>query len=301
MIGYLASEKFLPELLKELNNVKEVHGQLVLTEGPVQETVWAQHIWLDVHKVSFESISQAAKALKGLGKLWAHLPSSHHRRAQLIQDNLPKLKPRVLDFLGELPESNLGAWTLIDNNTLIASPVTNSPLPLGIVEFNEDKKTPPSRAYLKLWEFFTLSNIKPLPGQKVVDFGSCPGGWTWVLQTMGCEVISLDRAPLVDSIMNLPRVKFIKTNAFTVKPEDIGPIDWFYSDIICYPMKLYELILSWQKSGLCKNFVCTIKFQGETDFAALELFKKIPHSRILHLYNNKHEVTIVISPEFLAE
>lgn len=296
MIAYLAAEKFLPELLNELENVKEVHGQLVLTDGPLQQSVWAQHIWLDVQKISFESISQAAKALKGLGKLWAQLPSTHHRRAQLIQDQLPKLKPRILDFLAPLPENNLGAWTLLDANTLLASATTNSPLPLGLVEFNEDKKMPPSRAYLKLWEFFTVYGVKPNAGDRVVDFGSCPGGWTWVLQTMGCEVISLDRAPLDEKIMALPKVKFIKTNAFTVKPEDIGPIDWFFSDIICYPEKLYELILMWMDSGLCKNFVCTIKFQGKTDFETLELFKKVPSAKIQHLHHNKHEVTVWIAP-----
>lgn len=297
MIAYLASDKFLPELLNELKNVAEVHGQLVLTEGPLQTSVWAQHIWLDVEKISFESISQAAKALKSKGKLWAQLPSTHHRRAQLIQDQLPKLKSRDIDFLGALPENNLGAWTLLDSNTLLASPTTNLPFPIGQIQFNEDKKIPPSRAYLKLWEFFTVYGVKPTKGQRVVDFGSCPGGWTWVLQTMGCEVVSLDRSPLDEKIMRLPNVKFIKTNAFTVKPEDIGPIDWFFSDIICYPVKLYELIQMWMDSGLCKNFVCTIKFQGKTDFEAMELFKTIPNSRIQHLYHNKHEVTVWITQQ----
>ncbi|WP_347358997.1 SAM-dependent methyltransferase [Bdellovibrio sp.] len=296
MIAYLAPEKFLPELLEELKDVKSVHGNLVLTDGPLQNSVWAQNIWLDAQIIPFESISQASKALKGLGKLWACYTVENHRRAQLIQDQLPKLRPRVLDFLSELPEDNLGAWTLLDKNTLLASPTTNSRFPLGDVKFNEDKKTPPSRAYLKLWELFTVYGIRPEPGQKVVDFGSCPGGWTWVLQRMGCEVISIDRAPLEPTIAALPGVKFMKTNAFNVKPEDLGRIDWFYSDIICYPEKLLELVQTWQASGLCSNFVCTIKFQGETDYKTLKKFLQMEHTRIQHLHHNKHEVTVWIKP-----
>lgn len=295
MIGYFANEKFLPELQQELKNIVSVHGSLILTEGPLQNSVWAQNIWLDAEIIQFESISQAAKALKSRGKLWAPYTIHHHRRAQLIQDQLLSIKPRVLDFLESVPESNLGAWALIDKNTLIASSKTTSPFPLGEVKFNEDKKNPPSRAYLKLWELFTVYGVRPNKGSKVVDFGSCPGGWTWVLQQIGCEVISIDRAPLEPHIAQLPRVQFIKTNAFTVKPEDLGKIDWFFSDIICYPEKLFELVTAWQQTGLCENFVCTIKFQGETDFVTLEKFKALENTHVRHLHHNKHEVTVWIS------
>lgn len=294
MIAYLTSEKFLPELKEEIKNIKSVHGNLVLAEGPVQESVWAQQIWLNPEIIPFESITQAAKALKSRGLLWAPYTFDNHRRAQLIQDQLPKLKPRVMDFLSKLPTDPLGAWTLLDKNTLLASSQTNSVFPLGEVQFNEDKKNPPSRAYLKLWELFTVYGIKPEAGQKVVDFGSCPGGWTWVLQSMGCEVISIDRAPLEPHIARLPRIHFIKTNAFTVKPQDIGAIDWFFSDIICYPEKLLELVQEWQNSGLCRNFVCTIKFQGETDFVTLKKFQSMENAKVQHLFHNKHEVTVWI-------
>ncbi len=299
MIAYLAPEKFLAELVTELKdidsiNVLSIHGNLVLTEGPLQNPVWAQNIWLNAEIIKFESITQAAKALKGLGKLWALYSFENHRRAELIQEQLPKLKPRIMDFLGELPKDPLGAWTLLDKNTLLASSETNSLFPLGAVQFHEDKKTPPSRAYLKLWELLTVYGVKPAAGDKVVDFGSCPGGWTWVLQKVGCHVISIDRAPLDERIAKLPRVEFMKTNAFNVKPENIGKIDWFFSDIICYPEKLLQLVHEWQKSGLCSNFVCTIKFQKTTDFKTLREFQKMENAKVLHLHHNKHEVTVWI-------
>jgi 23S rRNA (cytidine2498-2'-O)-methyltransferase len=292
MVGYLGIKQFLPELLHELKCIKTTHGELVIADGPKQESIWAQNLWLNPEIIHFDSISQAAKALKSRGKLWSVYSFENHRRAQLIQDQLPKIKTRIIDFLAPLPEDNLGAWCLIDKNTIIASSKTDSPFPLGSVAFNEDKKTPPSRAYLKLWELFTVHGVRPKAGEHVVDFGSCPGGWTWVLHEIGCHVVSIDRAPLDPKIANLPRVEFINTNAFTVKPDDVGQIDWFFSDIICYPEKLFELVQLWNRSGYCKNFVCTLKFQGETNFQVLDCFKSLENVKIKHLHHNKHEVTV---------
>ncbi len=294
MIAYLAPAQFLNELLTELTNVKSVHGNLVLTDGPLQNSVWAQNIWLNAELITFESISQAAKALRERGKLWCHYSFENHRRSELIQEQLPSVRSRVMEFMAPLPADPLGAWMLMDKNTLLAASQTDSLFPLGEVKFHENKETPPSRAYLKLWEVFTVHGIVPKKGQKVIDFGSCPGGWTWVLQQLGCHVISIDRAPLDPKIAALPRIEFIKTNAFSLKPEDLGAIDWFFSDIICYPEKLLELVKSWQASGLCANFVCTIKFQGKTDFETLKAFQQIGNARVLHLHHNKHEVTVWI-------
>ncbi len=297
MIAYLAPEKFLPELLSELKDVRSVHGNLVLTEGPIQNSVWAQNIWLNAEIVPFKSITEAAKILKSRGLLWALYSFENHRRAELIQDQLPKLRSRVLNFLDELPKDPLGAWTLLDKETLLLSSETNSLFPRGEVAFNEDKLTPPSRAYLKLWELLTVYGVRPSAGDKVVDFGSCPGGWTWVLQKMGCHVISIDRAPLDEKIAKLPRIQFMKTNAFNINPQDLGKIDWFFSDIICYPEKLLQLVKNWQNSGLCSNFVCTIKFQKETDFNTLKEFQNMENARVQHLYANKHEVTVWIKSQ----
>jgi 23S rRNA (cytidine2498-2'-O)-methyltransferase len=180
----------------------------------------------------------------------------------------------------------------MDQNTLFYSTKPQSKIPLGEIEFIEDKINPPSRAYLKLWETFTVQGVRPKPNEKVIDVGSCPGGWTWVLQTMGCEVTSVDKAPLDPKIAALEKITFLEESAFGLNPEKIGKLDWFFSDIICYPSKLLELVQKWHKTGHVKNFVCTIKFQGETDYATMDKFlSEFPGSRIVHLYCNKHEVT----------
>jgi 23S rRNA (cytidine2498-2'-O)-methyltransferase len=82
-------------------------------------------------------------------------------------------------------------------------------------------------------------------------------------------------------------------SAFALEPRDIGPVDWLCSDIVCYPEKLLELVNRWLDSGLVRNFVCTVKFQGETDHAAAARFAAIPGSRLMHLHHNKHELAWV--------
>lgn len=293
---YLAFEDYEEELLSELSLNKKCHvihkwGRLFLVEGRIRPLLWAQSHWLHPQKLTVSSIGEAAKILKTTYSRWALHSVDVHRRAQLISEKLPRASSPRFDFLQDWQPKEYGAWTLEDANTLWYSTQVLPAIPLGEFPFKEDKVTPPSRAYSKLWELFTIHKVMPAKGQRVLDMGSCPGGWTWVLQSIGCTVISVDKAPLDPKIEALPRVKSLKKDAFALKPEDIGPVDWFFSDIICYPEKLLELVLKWRDSGLCSRFVCTIKFKGKTDFEAVQKFAKIPHSRLIHLYVNKNEVT----------
>ena len=63
----------------------------------------------------------------------------------------------------------------------------------------------------------------------------------------------------------MPGVEWRGESAFALEPASVGPVDWLFSDIVCYPDRLLRLVEHWRASGLVKNFVCTIKFQGETD------------------------------------
>jgi 23S rRNA (cytidine2498-2'-O)-methyltransferase len=299
VFAYFAFEKFGEILHQELKlrtaeNLTAVSDRLFTSSTHFENLVWAQNIWLDAEVIDVASVGDAVKALKARGKWWALYSHDNHRRAQLIQEQLPQFKIAPLSFLGKVPTQPMGAWTLISKNQILAAAQTSSPFPLGEIYFAEDK-TPPSRAYLKLWELMTVHGVIPARGTRCLDLGSCPGGWTWVLQSVGTNVVSVDKAPLAPEIAKLPNIEFLKKDAFALKPADIGPIDWLFSDVICYPARLYELVEEWRTSGLCQNFACTIKFQGKTDWETMEKFLKIPGSRILHLFYNKHEVTWVSS------
>ena len=147
------------------------------------------------------------------------------------------------------------------------------------------------RAYLKLWEALTVIGQRPGPGEICLDLGSSPGGWSWALQRMGARVISVDKAPLDPEIARLPGIEYRAESAFAIDPAAIGPVDWLFSDVVCYPARLLALVERWLAAGTCRRFVCTIKFQGATDHATAARFAAIPSSTLRHLHHNKHELT----------
>ena len=84
-----------------------------------------------------------------------------------------------------------------------------------------------------------------------------------------------------------------KGDAFALKPSDFDQVDWLFSDIICYPEKLFEWLSIWVNAKKCKNFVSTIKFQGTPDYSIARKFLEFEGSQVVHLYNNKHELTFI--------
>ena len=291
--GYVAPRDFRAEFEHELgpDNIVRSYGDLYLAAGPPRPVAWCANVWHDPVQISIASIGDGAKALRAIQRNWALYPFALHRRAALIQEALPHVSAKPLTFPSPTPSAPLGSWTLIEPNTILAAARCSSPFPNGEVSFVENKSVPPNRAYLKLWEALTRAGRYPAPGQRCLDLGSSPGGWTWVLQSLGARVISVDKAPLAPGIAALPNVDFMRTSAFALAPADIGPVDWLCSDIVCYPARLLALVERWLESGMARNFVCTLKFQGATDHATARRFAAIPGSRLLHLHHNKHELT----------
>lgn len=257
---------------------------------------WARTVMLEPLLILFDSIGGAAASLRALQRSWAPYQYQFFRRAQLIQEKLPYVNLKVRAFPVHIPDSPIGLYTLIDKNTMIASARTTSALPAGRLVFAEDHENPPSRAYLKLQESLTMAQLlngTPLPkaGERCFEAGACPGGWTWVLVNLGASVYAVDRAELAPALMKNPLVTFRAHDAFTLPPSEIGCCDWVFSDVICYPERLYTWVCGWLESGLVKNMICTIKMQGKTDWRIIQQFADIPESRILHLNYNKHELT----------
>ncbi|HVT52524.1 MAG TPA: SAM-dependent methyltransferase [Dongiaceae bacterium] len=293
LVGYLAPEGFVAELQEELGAAaREVHGRLILAAGPARPVAWAANVWQEPVKLEIASIGDAAKKLRAIQRNWALYSAAHHRRATLIEERLPKVSAKPLKFGDAKPTAPLGSWTLLDPNTVLASARCSSAFPNGEVQFVEDK-TVPSRAYLKLWDLFTVLGVQPAPGEFCIDLGASPGGWTWVLQRLGARVLSIDKAPLDPTIARLPNVEQRQESAFALDPESVGRVDWLFSDVICYPKRLLTTARKWLDAGTVSRFACTIKFQGATDFEAMRDFAAIPGSRLLHLHHNKHELTWV--------
>lgn len=295
--AYLSPEGLSEPLLKEVEGVIAVHDRLILSSQPFINAHWVQNIWENPVTLSIDSINDAAKKLKAIQRNWCLYSFTLHRRAKLIEEKLnsKKFKPKI--FPSSLSEDPLGSWCLLDENILLASADCSSPFPNGEPSFIEDKDGPPNRAYLKLYEALTLAGKTPKAGEFCIDIGGSPGGWAWVIQKCGAEVLSIDRSPLDERISNLKGVSFQKRDAFFLLPEEFEKegkkVDWLFSDVICYPEKLYDWLSLWIDSGICKNFICTIKFKGEPEPGIIKKFAAIPNSKVVHLFHNKNELTFM--------
>lgn len=295
MRAYLAVEGREAELTEELSHagasvIEQVGRVLVTKDGP-KRAAWASNVWYDPERITVASIRDAVDALSARGQRWCLLSQGFHRRGALIQSKLQSARFEPIEFGLPAPRGPLGSWTLIDEHTVLASARCSSPFPNGELQFVEDRHAPPSRAYLKLWELFTVTGHKPRKGELCLDLGSSPGGWTWVLASLGAKVISVDKAPLDPKVAGMSGVRFEQQSAFAIDPATHVRVDWLFSDVICYPARLLEAIERWLESGKVKNLVCTLKFQATTDHDVARKFAKIPGSRLMHLHHNRHELT----------
>jgi len=92
-------------------------------------------------------------------------------------------------------------------------------------------------------------------------------------------------------VATLPGVEFRRGSAFALDPATVGPLDWWFCDVVCYPARLLQLVRRWLESGRVARMVATVKFQGATDHAAARELAALPGSALRHLRHNKHELT----------
>lgn len=305
--AWLAFGEYRQNLFDELSIDPSVPGKkvsiysdLIYREGADLQTFWHKTILEKPFLAKFNTIREASDILRALQRNWAYHPIACFGRAGLIKEKLPFISEKPKKFPFTVPSAPMGMWSLLDENTLIASAETSSPFACGEIHFEEDHVNPPSRAYLKLWEALTWAgylhsalpgSALPGPDSRCIDAGACPGGWTWVLDALGAQITAIDRSELDVRLMAKKNITFIKHDAFTLKPSDFGKQDWVFSDVICYPARLLEWVQEWLDSGLCRNFICTIKMQGKADHAITRVFADIPGSKVVHLGANKNELT----------
>ena len=292
--AYLAADGFEAPLAEELARrgarIESWHGRLALSPDPPAAAAWAQDIWLDPVETAAASVKAAADALRSMQRNWGDYAADQHRRTALIAERLPPVRARPLVFPEPAPSSHLGGWTLLGPDRLLASAHKSTPFINGECHFAEDRNGPPSRAYLKLWEALTRWGRYPQPAEHCLDLGAAPGGWTWVLASLGAQVTAVDKAPLEPRIAAMRNVTQRLESAFAMPPE---PVAWLCSDVIAYPARLLTLVRRWIDAGAAQHIVCTLKFQGATDHEAAEAFAAIEGGQVLHLFHNKHELTFL--------
>lgn len=292
----LAVSGFEEQLMQELASssrakiIAQLGDLFICDHAPKVEPLWARNHWRDARVLSFASIADAAKQLKALQRHWASYSFQLHRRSELIAQSVSKKYMKSRDFEKDRNPSPLGSFSLLDASTLIASAHCSSPFANGLPHFKEFHEGPPSRAYLKIFEALTLAGKTPSAEDTCLELGASPGGWTWALINLGAKVIAYDRSDLAPYLMASSLVDFRRGDAFAATPECVGKISWLFSDVICYPRRLLEYVKLWMDSGLCENYVCTLKFQGAEHYDVIPEFRSLP-GKLVHLAANKHELT----------
>jgi 23S rRNA (cytidine2498-2'-O)-methyltransferase len=112
-----------------------------------------------------------------------------------------------------------------------------------------------------------------------------------VLAKLGARVEAVDKAALDPGVAAMPGVTLRAESAFALDPVQEKPVDWLFSDVICYPARLLALVRRWIAAGAARNLVCTVKFQGETDHDIAREFAAIQGAVLFHGAHNKHELT----------
>ncbi|MGH7093754.1 MAG: SAM-dependent methyltransferase, partial [Stellaceae bacterium] len=136
--AYLAAEGFSAELAAELGDAEELCPRLFLAPGPPRPAAWTQNVWFDPQEIAIASIADAARRLRAIQRNWAVYAPLLHRRAVLVQAQLPPVSARPLGFGEPAPAAPLGSWTLIDPQTVLAASRCSSPFLHGEARFVED-------------------------------------------------------------------------------------------------------------------------------------------------------------------
>ena len=305
--AYLAPPGYEAELGQELRRagvaagaVRWVHDRLVVVSGATPiEAAWALNTWFDVEALPIASIGDAARQLRDRQRSWACFSPAPGGRAGLIAERLPHVSGRPLALGEPAPASPLGSWTLERPDLMLAAGRCTSPFPNGEVPLVELRQGPPSRAYRKLWEAFVALGRYPGPGERAVDLGASPGGWTWLLAQLGCEVVAVDKALLDPAVDALPGVRWLQGSAFGVDPaavaEQLGGVPgWVCCDVVCYPERLLGLVERWRSVSPAPSLIVTVKFQGATDHEVCDRLRVlVPGARLTHLHHNRHELTLL--------
>lgn len=289
--------KFSQELEKELlaKNIQVfLKTDKLFIIAPTNETIiWAQDHWRDCFSAFPDKDLQ--QHLKNLSIFGYHYKAEKNKAIESLFGRLKHIPEKRIKFpVTKKFNFKYYIWTTFEDVVIYSlSPLKT--YPAGWHEFEEDKDFPPNRAYLKLWEVFSTQDLKIKPNDCAIEIGAAPGGWSWVLSQYFKKVYTFDRAELAPQVKKIKNIQHHIGDAFKINPKEFSDCTWFFSDLICTPEKIHETIDYWLAHSRVKNFVCTIKFKGDTPFEVIDKLLKIPDSKIVRLYHNKNEVTWIKS------
>lgn len=165
----------------------------------------------------------------------------------------------------------------------------------------------PSRSTLKLEEAFLtfLSDAERAqllrPGQRAVDLGAAPGGWSWQLVKRGLHVIAVDNGAMAPALMDSGLIEHRREDGFRFRPEQ--PVDWMVCDIVEQPARIAALAARWLGDGDCRYAVFNLKLPMKKRYQeVVQCLARVrerlqatgkPHRLACkQLYHDREEVTV---------
>jgi 23S rRNA (cytidine2498-2'-O)-methyltransferase len=157
----------------------------------------------------------------------------------------------------------------------------------------------PSRSYLKLEEALDRLDIEPHPGERVIDLGAAPGGWTYAFLKRGCHVLAVDNGPLNLTTTAPGTVQHQRADGISFAPPDEErPVDWMVCDMLVAPGKTLGLLRRWTRNRWLRRFICNMKLPQQNPYPALQPVEAwlaespAVTASLRQLYHDRREVTI---------
>ena len=184
-------------------------------------------------------------------------------------------------------------------------PGNGSPYPAGVPRLRMPRNAP-SRSTLKLdeaWQVFITPERRETllaSGQRAVDLGAAPGGWTWQLVRRGMQVEAVDNGPMDEALMETGQVTHVLEDAFSWRPQ--GRVDWLVCDIVERPGRVVDLIGDLITENRFEYAIFNLKLPMKKRWASWEMYRDEIQSRLSatgsprrlrarHLYHDREEIT----------
>jgi 23S rRNA (cytidine2498-2'-O)-methyltransferase len=264
-----------------------------------------------------DRIAALAPALDALASVRAHAPpwrsvwvefpdSDEGRPRSTLARALQARLETALKGDGRLSEASsrrLHVLLADERHALVGTrDVRTSRWPLGIPRLARPHAAP-SRSVQKLAEAFVVflgaaERELVRPGQRAVDLGAAPGGWSWLLAQRGLRVTAVDNGALKGEVARDPLVTHVRADGLRFRPP--RPVAWLFCDIVEQPLRIAELVAAWIADGVARRAIFNLKLPMKRRYdeirrceAAIErrLGRVDATLALRHLYHDREEVT----------
>lgn len=99
-----------------------------------------------------------------------------------------------------------------------------------------------SRAYWKMLEALTWSQLPVVRGDKCAEIGSAPGGASQALLQAGLQVMGIDPALMDEELLEHPRFTHVRKRAGDMKRRDFRGIRWLMADSNVVPESTLAMV-----------------------------------------------------------